>query len=920
MNKSNYLNSRRIVMLLMLFVIVCSVCAQDILKVDITLKDKQECITSDGGDSIYKKNKKCWIVPKNVEKVFGKLQLAPQGQTDKVIGLFGGMFGDSITKKSMSREYSYIIIFQNDKASISCDSALILTIERRDLQPARFEINKVDSIKLIKDDSINVYSKPEVKIMNMGECSFDSVVVTCNDVFLTLDGKQQQTTKIMKPGAEITYWVSMKENEGRQQSGMIIVKGYVNGQEKSVEKISIPIQVDNIRFWEKEYVGIPVWIWIIILIVATVFSYAAIQLLRNVRNGGFKDERKYLKEYLKINLTIKNGNELVGIYSELVDALYGTISIQNQGVWMKIQDETDLTKIKSAIKKFIENKPDTSSSMYTPVLSNSPNSPNLSKELKDIIKYQPISKKKDKKQIEDSKKLLNAFDRYFADNKCSELTEYLQLLKDRVIVDFGETTPTQVVKRFTELAEDIPVVSLRNMVKSEKKMRLNDILDCLSQLIKVYNEFPKQIESCANVNDIIQFYGAQVSVVWSDKIGGNHDSISISCTEFGEMLNNGVQKRHLDSCFILLKICRLFDVTEQEYINVYLEQVRDLLGGIESLKRRLVKLERENEDCYKQIAILSKDNDDLKVQLNSQITISEKLEIEVNKLHSDVRTANNVIAGLRIAEKAWSERESKQETDFIMLKQDNAWLADKKMELDKMLVSANEKNGEFGKEVETLSSRLNKVSNQKNISELPEFILKILTKNLAIIRDCTDKALMNLIIKPLMENNDANSGLLSVDEYYKSNLMAEKFGFGNIYDISDEEIKNKISSNFFKELVLSNQFSGFVKLYLYSQISSIRRKMELANIDIEKLQFSFHAMKELLTFFGVELIYPRLFVEKYDDQKYKFEPRSDIFDIYPEMKSNIQETDIIIDLILVGVRYCGQSQFERQAVVSTPNI
>lgn len=258
------------------------------------------------------------------------------------------------------------------------------------------------------------------------------------------------------------------------------------------------------------------------------------------------------------------------------------------------------------------------------------------------------------------------------------------------------------------------------------------------------------------------------------------------------------------------------------------------------------------------------------------------------------------------------------ETKIASLQAEKKSLESKKTDLGKEKINLEKQVSNLKIEYSTAIEKFGKINNQQYLSQLPRYIFNVVNENLfTIINDATQGNLKNKIIKPYL---DGENGLLTIIVNYEQKLNNGELGFENIYDISDEDIKKKIEDNFLKELVLSPHFSGFIKLYLYSKVTTIKDEMEVSGIDIEKLQHSFHTIEELLHFFGITLKYPQLFKDSFNEEKYNFNARADIFDIYPAMRNTVSDIHLIIDLIYVGVEFKNNTTANRKAVVTTPNI
>ena len=155
-------------------------------------------------------------------------------------------------------------------------------------------------------------------------------------------------------------------------------------------------------------------------------------------------------------------------------------------------------------------------------------------------------------------------------------------------------------------------------------------------------------------------------------------------------------------------------------------------------------------------------------------------------------------------------------------------------------------------------------------------------------------------------------------------MKNQKNFFGkDLYEMADDEVRTKLVSGFLKNLAQGDTFSKLTRLYMYIQADWINEILIKNKFNVDKIEQIFNRLKMLFNDFGIEIIYPRLFVDKMNDQQYTFDPRCEVFKLFPineEMRTSYsKQTDLIVDIIQIGVKIPSE-KYSRKAIVSIPNF
>lgn len=349
---------------------------------------------------------------------------------------------------------------------------------------------------------------------------------------------------------------------------------------------------------------------------------------------------------------------------------------------------------------------------------------------------------------------------------------------------------------------------------------------------------------------------------------------------------------------------------ENKALKEQLAQKDEVIAG---LNVSIKELEKKN-----------KEQQELLTQKNGQIANLNAALGEKNKRIEELQKEKNELQ-VRLADAIKKNKN---------LAEENAKLADKvnslRVEIDSLKAIIAEKDKQivqYLQQIKKLEDQLSKISRQNMYLLQVDDVLKEVSNDILLaLENVENEELKKKLVQPLL---NGVSGLdMGLTTYYKRwqeqvmNVRDEFFGSG-LYEMTDNEVKSKLVSGFLKNLAQGDTFSKLARLYMYIQADWINEILIRNGFDVDMIEQIFCRLKMLFNDFGIEIIYPRLFVDKMDDSLYIFDPRCDVFSLFPiseEMRiSYSRQSDLIVDVIQVGVKI-KSANYNRKAIVTIPNF
>lgn len=225
-------------------------------------------------------------------------------------------------------------------------------------------------------------------------------------------------------------------------------------------------------------------------------------------------------------------------------------------------------------------------------------------------------------------------------------------------------------------------------------------------------------------------------------------------------------------------------------------------------------------------------------------------------------------------------------------------------------------------------AKLKDVAQKKNVHfvyQVQETLEDINNTFKDVYKDMTNATIKEGFISPMLKGvSGLGAGILSWAEDYTVKVNGDSEGFfgGDFMTMKEEDVKETISKKFISNIVKSDSFSKFVRLYQLSSVPFIRKQFVEAGMNIDVLNKLYYKVYVLVFEFGYQIICPRLFEEQYSDKKYQWFNSTNLFniiDLPEEEKKAIKDlgSETIIDVNQIGFTSPWAS---RNATAVTPDF
>ena len=313
---------------------------------------------------------------------------------------------------------------------------------------------------------------------------------------------------------------------------------------------------------------------------------------------------------------------------------------------------------------------------------------------------------------------------------------------------------------------------------------------------------------------------------------------------------------------------------------------------------------------------------------------TEELNVDITNLSKQIADKDKAIETLQGERNELSLKFAKAITANKSLSDENTKLNDKIEELCSEIDSLKSIIADKDKQIEqhlqkikTLKDQLASISRQNMYLLQIDDVLKGISEDILVaVENVENEDLKKKLVLPLLNGvTGLDEGLTTYYKRWQDQVMKVQHNFfgKDLYEMSDDEVKTKLVSGFLKNLALGDTFSKLTKLYMYIQADWINGILIKNKFNVDKIEQIFNRLKMLFNDFGIEIIYPRLFVDKMNDHLYTFDPRCEVFKLFPiseEMRMTYsKQIDLIVDIIQIGVKIPVEN-YSRKAIVSIPNF
>lgn len=360
-------------------------------------------------------------------------------------------------------------------------------------------------------------------------------------------------------------------------------------------------------------------------------------------------------------------------------------------------------------------------------------------------------------------------------------------------------------------------------------------------------------------------------------------------------------KISLDEAHSTIENLKTENVTMQQNIDTLEHQKNNLNTQVNTLQQNNVSLQEkvdslqtERDDLSEQVNTLQADNENLVDQINgvNQELRSEKAKyVELKGFHSrEIRELSNQISfqnqTIQEKEKVICEVNAKMAT----LREDMRIAQNKCIDLQKQ-ISSFDRQTYYLYKVDDVLVRADKM--------LQNAFLNVHNDNL-----------LRRLVNPIVSGTEGlDSGMETYLEEWRTKIYDNpSLFFGtDVLKLSNEEVRQKIITDFLENIALRDSFSKLVRLYLFTNVGWINDQLVSEGFDVDTIQTLFVMFKNLFIDLGIGIVYPHLFIDKYDERLHKDTLRCDVFTLFVppvELQSKLKTReyeDVVVDITRVGI-------------------
>lgn len=381
-------------------------------------------------------------------------------------------------------------------------------------------------------------------------------------------------------------------------------------------------------------------------------------------------------------------------------------------------------------------------------------------------------------------------------------------------------------------------------------------------------------------------------------------------------------------------------------IKDYVRQINELRSRISELERaqdsvtipnaselgnRIKELEKSEKAKLKIIEDLSLENS-RKLAENVELKNQLSVIISDNASKKDLR---NKIEELKDDKNKLTREKQSKERDLVAARKDITNLKSKIKEKDDKISEINkqkdeaESNLRIEKEsIIALQKKISSFSKQTYYIYAIDDAMHAVDSSLkCLFIGIRDENLMKRLAQPVLSGTAGlDTGLESyLNEWENSVYNNQKQFFGDdVLNLNDDFIKEKLAE-FLEQLALRDSFGKLVRLYTMTNVGWINERMVAAGFNIDAIQTLFATFKNLFTLFNIEILYPRLFVDRFDSNHHKDNMRCEIFNYFEpsaELLAQLKKREnenLIVDVTRIGIPN-SKTPTRRNAMVSLPNF
>lgn len=216
-----------------------------------------------------------------------------------------------------------------------------------------------------------------------------------------------------------------------------------------------------------------------------------------------------------------------------------------------------------------------------------------------------------------------------------------------------------------------------------------------------------------------------------------------------------------------------------------------------------------------------------------------------------------------------------------------------------------------------------KKKNMHYVLQVQETLSEISETFKDVYKDISNQQIKEGLIAPMLRGvSGLSTGILSWAEDFTVKVLEESEGFfgADFLAMQESDVKELLAKKFISNVIKSDSFSKFIRLYQLSTVPFIRKQLIEAQLNVVVLNKLYYKVYSLVTDFGYTIICPNLFEEKYTEAKYQWFNSTNLFGIIElpdDVKDLVKGSEIIIDINQIGFNSIWAN---RKATAVTPDF
>ena len=435
------------------------------------------------------------------------------------------------------------------------------------------------------------------------------------------------------------------------------------------------------------------------------------------------------------------------------------------------------------------------------------------------------------------------------------------------------------------------------------------------------------------------------------KKDGVNDSSNAKQETKSKEVNANTKKDDVDDGEIAKKISTLSKTTppadlhsdeEINQIKISLDEAHSTIENLKtenvSMQRNIDTLEHQKNNLNTQVNTLQQNNVSLQEKVDSLQTERDDLSEQVNTLQADnenlVDQINGVNQELRSEKAKYVELKGFHSREIRELSNQISFQNQTIQEKEKVICEVNAKMATLKEDMRIAQNKC--IDLQKQISSFDRQTYYLYKVDDVLVR--ADKMLQNAflnvhndnllrrLVNPIVSGTEGlDSGMETYLEEWRTKIYDNpSLFFGtDVLKLSNEEVRQKIITDFLENIALRDSFSKLVRLYLFTNVGWINDQLVSEGFDVDTIQTLFVMFKNLFIDLGIGIVYPHLFIDKYDERLHKDTLRCDVFTLFVppvELQSKLKTReyeDVVVDITRVGIPTSKLSS-RHMALVSLP--